>query len=293
MTRPVVRRENESARLLGAELRSARVARGLSLRSLAKNLGLNGHGNLVDYEYGRRIPPEDLLAVWECALGVRDNHFRDLRAKALAERADRQASVLLDAPPEPAPEPESPPGKRPRWALVLVVALLVVAATGVGAWALTGPRVRMGFETDATRWWVLYGPQVARIGYSTIAYEGKRAEQVIVTGASSSKGYSAVGISHDLDGLHSGSKVTLHLWVPGPQEAGVAFFVHDSRGHNHWAVENQGAGTQNVNYPLPADAGWATYTWTVPEVDAVSTIGMQVWTETDQPVIVGIDAVSW
>jgi transcriptional regulator with XRE-family HTH domain len=287
MTRP----ENESARLLGAELRSARVARGLSLRSLARNLGLNGHGNLVDYEYGRRIPPEDLLAVWERALGLRDNYFRELRTKALAERADRQASVLLDSPPEPEPEP--PARKRPRWMVVSAVALTLAAVAGAGAWTLTGARVRMGFETDETRWWVLYGPQVARIAYTNIAYEGKRAEQVIVTGASSSKGYSAVGIAHDLDGLHSGSTVTLHLWVPGAQEAGVAFFVHDSRGHNHWAVENQGAGDQNVNYPLPTDAGWATYTWTVPEVDAVSTIGMQVWAETDQPVIVGIDAVSW
>jgi transcriptional regulator with XRE-family HTH domain len=290
MTRPVEKRENESARLLGAELRSARVARGLSLRALAKSLGLNGHGNLVDYEYGRRIPPEDLLAVWERALGVRDNHFRDLRAKALAERADRQASVLLAAPPEP--EAEMPAGKRSRWrALALAVALFV--ATGTGVWTLTGPRVRMGFETDATRWWVLYGSQVARIAYSTIAYEGGRAEQVTLTGASASKGYSAVGIAHDLDGLHSGSKVTLHLWVPGPQEAGVAFFVHDSRGVNHWAVESQGPGTQQVNAPLPGDAGWATYTWTVPDVDTVSTIGMQIWAENDQPVIVGVDAVDW
>ncbi|HTI21255.1 MAG TPA: helix-turn-helix transcriptional regulator [Kutzneria sp.] len=290
MTRPVAKPENESARLLGAELRSARVARGLSLRTLAKCLGLNGHGNLVDYEYGRRIPPADLLVAWERALGVRDSHFRDLRGKALAERAGRQAAVLLAAPP--APEPESPAGKRPRWR-ALALAVTVLAAAGVGAWTLTGPQVRMGFETDATRWWVLYGAQVARIAYSTIAYEGRRAEQVTVTGASAAKGYSAVGIAHDLDGLHSGSTVTLHLWAPGPQEAGVAFFVHDSRGVNHWAVESQGPGTQSVDVPLPGDAGWATYTWTVPEVDAVSTIGMQVWAENDQPVIVGVDAVSW
>src|SRR3954454_2140447 len=105
MTGHAEKRENESARLMGGELRSARVARGLSLRTLAKNLGLNGHGNLVDYEYGRRIPPEDLVVAWEHALGVRDNHFQGLRAKALAERADRQASVLLDAPSEPGCEP--------------------------------------------------------------------------------------------------------------------------------------------------------------------------------------------
>lgn len=283
MTRP------EAARLLGAELRSARVARGLSLRTLARNLGLGGHGNLVDYEYGRRIPPEDLLMAWERVLGVRDNHLRDLRAKALAERGDRQASVLLDAPPEPEPPAKEPPWRR----LVLVAVIIVLAATTFGVWTLTRPEVRMGFETDATRWWVLYGPQVARLRYSTIAYEGNRSQQVVVTGASASKGYSGVGIAHDLDGLHSGSKVTMHLWVPGQQDAGVAFFVHDGGGVNHWAVESQGPGTQPTNATLPSDAGWATYTWTVPDVDAVSTIGMQVWTENDQPVIVGIDAVSW
>jgi transcriptional regulator with XRE-family HTH domain len=303
MTRSTVTGVNESARLFGAELRNLRVSRGLSLRALAQRSGLSGHGTLVDYEYGRRIPPEDLVLAWEKALDVRDDRLRTLRGRALAERAGREAAHLLDAtdatdaaePPGPAHHDSPPTAWRPGRRLVVLAAVLVaLAAGGIVAWTrLSGPPVRMGFETDADRWWVLYGSQLARIQYSTIAYEGHRAEQVIVTGASAAKGYSAVGISHDLAGLHTGSKVTLHLWVPGPQEAGVSFLVHDSRGINHWAVENQGPGTQDADFPLPTDAGWATYTWTVPVVDAVSTIGMQIWAETDQPVIVNIDAVSW
>jgi transcriptional regulator with XRE-family HTH domain len=304
----------EFAKLLGAELRGLRVSRGLSLRGLAAQIGLSGHGGLLDYEHGRRIPPEDIVVACERTLDVRDGRLRNLREKALAERADHEAGLLLEpsdpaaAVPAPAPADEVPaPAVTPWWRRGRSAVLAVAAAAAIGAAGLSvawsghnsspGPRavpVRMGFEKDSLRWWVLYGAQVAKIQTtSSIAYEGHRAALVTVTGGSASKGYSAVGISHDLGGLRAGMRVTLRLWVPGPQEAGVSFLVHDSHGANHWAKENQAAGTQQTETPLPARPGWSKFTWTVPDVDTVTTIGIQIWSENDQPVLIGIDAITW
>jgi tetratricopeptide (TPR) repeat protein len=47
---------------LGARLRRVRVALGLSLRSMARELGTIGHSALLDYEHGRRLIPDGLLA---------------------------------------------------------------------------------------------------------------------------------------------------------------------------------------------------------------------------------------
>src|SRR5262249_39937433 len=88
---------NESAKLLGAALRSCRVSQGLSMRALAKQIGLSAHGRLVDYEHGRRIPPEDLLVACEKALRVDDERLLRLRHEALAELAEIRATELLAA----------------------------------------------------------------------------------------------------------------------------------------------------------------------------------------------------
>jgi transcriptional regulator with XRE-family HTH domain len=82
--------------VLGATLRSHRIASGLSLRALAAHVGLSAHGTLVDYEHGRRIPPEDLLGACERVLGVPDALLLRLRHAALTERGDHQAAALLD-----------------------------------------------------------------------------------------------------------------------------------------------------------------------------------------------------
>src|SRR5437868_6102783 len=78
---------NGAARLLGATLRGDRVAHGLSMRALARQIGLSAHGTLVDYEHGRRIPPEDLLVACEKALCIDDEHLLRLRHQVLAELA--------------------------------------------------------------------------------------------------------------------------------------------------------------------------------------------------------------
>jgi transcriptional regulator with XRE-family HTH domain len=87
---------NEVVRVLGAALRSHRIASGLSLRALAAHVGLSAHGTLVDYEHGRRIPPEDLLGACERVLGVPDALLSRLRLAALTHRGDDQAAALLD-----------------------------------------------------------------------------------------------------------------------------------------------------------------------------------------------------
>ena len=311
--------ENESARLLGAELRNRRISRGLSLRALARQVGLSGHGTLVDYEHGRRIPPEDLVQACEKALDIRDGYLRNLREKALAERADHASALLLKAPAEAEPteraepadqqveeefaEPDSPsrkPSRRLLVGTVLALALVGVALSGfVGVQkrqegVVARPSVRMGFESEASRWWVLYGSQVAKANITgSIAFEGRHALMVRVTGSSATKGYSAVGISHGLDSLHPGMKVTAHLWVPRQEHGGVAFLVHDSHGKNHWSPENQSGGDQETENPLPTRPGWSKFTWTVPDVDRVTTIGIQIWSEGDLPLTLGVDAVGW
>ncbi|MET8850142.1 helix-turn-helix transcriptional regulator [Amycolatopsis sp. NPDC004625] len=280
---------SESAQVLGARIREARMARGLSLRAVARQVGLAGHGTLVDYEHGRRIPPDDLVAALERVLGIDDGSLRDLRARALAERAARASTALL-APRAPAERP------RPRRRLLAVSGVVVALAAIAIGWPASrpAPAARMGFETDAVRWWILYGAQVAHVETtSSLAAEGEHSLLVTVTGASAAKGYSAVGISHDVGSIRPGTQVHAAIWVPGPERGGISFLVHDSRGKNHWSVENQSAGDQQTETPLPDHAGWAPFSWTVPEVDRVTTIGIQFWSESDQPLLVGIDAVTW
>jgi tetratricopeptide (TPR) repeat protein/transcriptional regulator with XRE-family HTH domain len=97
---------------LGLALYRYRLARGLSLRGLAARLGMSGHGGLTEYEKGRRIPPEDIVLACERVLGITDGTLRDLRARALEERAaskaaDRQGARLAD-PPVPLPVAQLP-----------------------------------------------------------------------------------------------------------------------------------------------------------------------------------------
>lgn len=323
--------DNEYARLLGAALRGHRMARGLSLRGLARRIGLSGHGTLVDYEYGRRIPPYDIVVACERVLDVRDDQLRDLREKALADRADRAASVLLDPPPgtasgpevpEVPDEPAAPPegsGRRGRARLLLPLAALLAIAVALGVFAAIrqvtghaaatpgtprpagpvrsaaataqagGPPVRVGFERDADDWAMFYGGQVGQETVTgSVAYEGSHALMVTVAGASESKGYSAVGTTHGLTGLRPGMRVTFHLWVPGPQPGGVRFFAYDSRSKPHWARE-----TGETQIPLPGRAGWTAVTWTVPAVDRVHAIGMEIWSENDRPLVVALDGIAW
>lgn len=80
----------------------------MSQRALTRLIGLSAHSNLADYETGRRLPPADIVAGCELALGVTDGSLRRLHEQALAERASPHAA---DAP-DPAPDPAALRGSR-------------------------------------------------------------------------------------------------------------------------------------------------------------------------------------
>ncbi|SFJ83996.1 helix-turn-helix domain-containing protein [Amycolatopsis sacchari] len=296
--------ETEFARRLGAEIRSRRLARGMSLRALAKQLHLSGHGSLVDYELGRRIPPENLVEGCERVFEITDGALRNLREKALAERANVEVERLL-RPQEAAPEPEP---VAPRWTTrrrvvaAGAVAALVAAGVGIGVWqggghgapaesSTTPPRpVQFGFEDGTQRWSPLWGGKLLdAVATQVVAYEGKRSLQLVSTGLSNENKDKAIGVTHGLETLKPGMRVSLRLRVPAPQKASVRFFAYDSRSQVHWAPETPIGGEA----ALPEDGGWQRYDWTVPGVDVVHAIGVEIYQWTEEPVIIYVDAVSW
>ncbi|MFD2420122.1 helix-turn-helix domain-containing protein [Amycolatopsis pigmentata] len=291
--------EAEFTKRLGAEIRTRRLARGLSLRALAKELNLSGHGNLVDYELGRRIPPENLVDACERVFDISDGALRNLREKALAERANAQVERMLRTPEETTPEPDTEPvASRPRrrWIAVAVAAAIVVAAgAGVGVRQMrssgsSASAVRFGFEDGDQRWSQLWGVKV--LDYSVtqvVAYEGKQSLALVATGATNENKAKAIGVTHGLETLKPGMKVSLYLRVPTRQRASVRFFAYDSQSREHWARETPVGGEA----ALPDGNEWKRYEWTVPDVDVVHAIGMEIYQWTESPVTVWLDAVTW
>lgn len=118
-----------AARELGRTLREQRLTHGLSYRQLARRLGLSAHSGLADYEHGRRIPSQDLVAVYELVFGLPAGRLLELRSRAFAERArERERSATeadaqttagavpeaaTDSASEGAPEPGSEPAPAP------------------------------------------------------------------------------------------------------------------------------------------------------------------------------------
>jgi hypothetical protein len=289
----------------------------MSLRALAKELGLAAHGTLVDYEHGRRIPPEDLIVGCERVFRISDGALRNLRDKALAERPDQQAGSLLIGPRQPAgasepvsddaqdPVPPRPPLWRRRRAVLMFTAIvaLITAVVGIGARRLaatgnTAAAPRPASATSASfsrvvvaRWGICWGGQVARIQPSdVVTYDGTSTLQITVTRPSTAGSF-ATCTTHGLSTLRPGMKVTVYLRVPtaDPEAGGVNFWVYDSAFKATHAPETP-AGTLE---PLPATTGWQKYTWTVPAVDKVHTLGIEIASTTDRPVIIWLGAVTW
>ncbi|MGW5715023.1 helix-turn-helix domain-containing protein [Amycolatopsis sp. NPDC003865] len=282
---------------LGAEIRHHRMSRGMSLRALAKELTLSGHGTLVDYELGRRIPPANLVAGCERIFGISDGSLRNLREKALAERADLATEELLRAPEAPV----AAPPVRPRWPRrrVVVVASVVVLLAGIaftiGFFPTTAPvapasaPVRFGFEDGTQRWSPFWGGKLIRYDVTTAtAYEGGQSLQITTTGFSNVTD-KAIGTTHGLATLRPGMLVSCFLRVPLPERASVRFFAYDSKSQATWAPETPKGGEAQ----LPQDTAWKRYDWTVPQVDVVQGIGIEIYQFTDDPVILWLDAISW
>ncbi|WP_460391300.1 helix-turn-helix domain-containing protein [Actinophytocola sediminis] len=298
------------ARTLGAALRQHRMAKGMSLRALAKEIGLSGHGTLVDYEHGRRIPPEDLLVSCEKVLDLDDGTLRRLRLEALAERAGTRSAALLSTPAEaPPPDPAPAPGPRPRWRYLVPALVVVLAAAAGGVW-LAGqdsdeqpppPRVdtlRFGFEGPEAEWEILWGGHKATAGITTERhYEGSHSFQVISVGRSAegpeeNTGYVGFGTDdrETLATLHAGMRVTMKLWVLHPHD-GFQFIVRNENGDDVKSLETP---TDGAEMPIkPGPDGWATVTWTVPDVKKVTALVLQPYQSDGTSRTFAVDAVSW
>ena len=85
----------ESYKLLGQELLRLRLERGLSLRKLARQLGMTAHSGMVDYERGIRIPPPDLMSSYVQVLRPDGNYLTQLYETAMADRAQQRVHTSL------------------------------------------------------------------------------------------------------------------------------------------------------------------------------------------------------
>lgn len=83
---------------LGAELLRLRLLRGLSLRRLARLIGMTAHSGLVDYEHGLRIPPPDLMNALDRALRPPNDRLRALYRDAVGRRVDDRYRALVTSP---------------------------------------------------------------------------------------------------------------------------------------------------------------------------------------------------
>jgi tetratricopeptide (TPR) repeat protein len=93
---------------LGAALMTCRMAAGLSLRVLARRIGLGAHSALVDYEQGRRLIPGDLLVRYQQLFPDQGDRLRGLWQAALASRAAAAVRDLAE-PGGPAVDVAPPP----------------------------------------------------------------------------------------------------------------------------------------------------------------------------------------
>ncbi|HEX6359033.1 hypothetical protein [Actinophytocola sp.] len=171
-------------------------------------------------------------------------------------------------------------------AAAVVVALGVV----VGLQWFGQSSVKYGFEAGDDRWSPLWGgDKVTYEATAAVAYEGQQSLQVTTILASDDEDKS-IGITHGVESLRPGMKVTMYLRVPTKQKASIRFFAYDSRSDEAWAPETPGPGNE---IPLPTDTDWTEYVWTVPEVDEVTAIGVEIYQWTDEPVTIWLDAVNW
>lgn len=90
---PATDRSERASQALGAALRSLRRSRGLAQRDLLRPLHLGSHSAIVDYEAGRRIPPEAVIVAYERYFELPGGTLGKMRERALAERAATEADA--------------------------------------------------------------------------------------------------------------------------------------------------------------------------------------------------------
>jgi transcriptional regulator with XRE-family HTH domain len=89
---------------VGTAMREARESTGISLRSLAKQLGYHSHTTLSSYERGAVMPTDEVVTGYERILGLSPGTLRDVLESARIERhGDAWAKRRVHIPTEFAP----------------------------------------------------------------------------------------------------------------------------------------------------------------------------------------------
>jgi transcriptional regulator with XRE-family HTH domain len=108
-------KEAAIARRIGARLREAREAAGLSLREVAQAIGLRDHAVIIKYEQGRTIPSSARLVSLATAIGVSPAALLAVQETAIPlitviDQADdiQLAQIAFMVGSLVAPEPERP-----------------------------------------------------------------------------------------------------------------------------------------------------------------------------------------
>ncbi|MCE6996469.1 helix-turn-helix domain-containing protein [Saccharothrix sp. S26] len=138
----------DPATQLGRELLRLRTARGLSLRRLARLLGMTAHSGLVDYERGLRIPPRDLMSAYIRVLSPHDDGLLEVYRAALDSRAARRVAAFRPLAPVPAEGRVAPDHLAEHHVLTGLAQTLENVADQLrvlaAAWVAPGPEVAEG-----------------------------------------------------------------------------------------------------------------------------------------------------
>jgi transcriptional regulator with XRE-family HTH domain len=149
--RELTGKPRQTAIALGRELRRQREVRGLTQAQTARAVGLSARSAVADYESGRRIPPDDILANYERTFAVAPGTLTRHRDRLNAEQAEEHYAAALaspaaaatsgmDAEPPRAPataEARSAPS-RARRVVIRAAALAVLCLVLAGSAAASG-----------------------------------------------------------------------------------------------------------------------------------------------------------
>jgi transcriptional regulator with XRE-family HTH domain len=105
--------------VVGAALRTARLASGLSLREMARRLNYGSHSALSEYEHGARMPSETVVGGYERVLGLPSGALYTILETANIERHgdawSKRRSYLRSAPQPPAGIPSTAEAAASPW----------------------------------------------------------------------------------------------------------------------------------------------------------------------------------
>ncbi|HEU5003555.1 MAG TPA: cellulase family glycosylhydrolase [Actinomycetota bacterium] len=140
------------------------------------------------------------------------------------------------------------------------------------------PNARFDFEDGTIQGWsVEWGTTLGLSNESGTAASGSHGLAMDISG----NGFPAAGVSTGLTGAAPGSVVTYHVYAPGGVAASVQPVVYDT----NWNTSV--LGTQTLS------AGWNTVTFTVPAINGVRIIGLQVDDSSGWAGRLVLDDVTW